>query len=56
MIALKYLEELDNEDVARILEKPVGAVNTCQHRALASLQTPAHKGCDRMTAMNSTRN
>lgn len=38
VIALKYLEELENEDVARILEKPVGAVKSLQHRALASLK------------------
>ncbi len=38
VIALKYLEELENEQVARILEKPVGAVKSLQHRALASLK------------------
>jgi RNA polymerase sigma-70 factor (ECF subfamily) len=38
VIALKYLEELENEEVARILEKPVGAVKSLQHRALASLK------------------
>jgi len=38
VIALKFLEELSNEEVAAILEKPVGAVKSLQHRALAALQ------------------
>lgn len=38
VIALKYLEEWDNEQVARALEKPIGAVKSLQHRALASLK------------------
>ncbi len=38
VIALKYLEELENEEVARILAKPVGAVKSLQHRALSSLK------------------
>ena len=37
VIALKYLEELSNEEVARIVNKPVGAVKSIQHRALRSL-------------------
>ena len=38
VIALKYLQGLENEDVARILHKPVGAVKSLQHRALAQLK------------------
>ncbi len=38
VIALKFLEGLSNEEVAAILEKPVGAVKSLQHRALAALQ------------------
>ena len=38
VIALKYLEEWDNTQVAHALEKPVGAVKSLQHRALASLK------------------
>lgn len=38
VIALKFLEELDNEEIAHITGKPVGAVKSLQHRALASLQ------------------
>lgn len=38
VIALKYLEDWNNEDIARVLHKPVGAVKSIQHRALVSLQ------------------
>jgi RNA polymerase sigma-70 factor, ECF subfamily len=37
VIALKYLEEWSNEEVARTMKKPVGAVKSIQHRALRSL-------------------
>lgn len=38
VISLKYLEGWENEDIARSLMKPVGAVKSLQHRALASLE------------------
>lgn len=38
VIALKYLEDWCNEEIARSLHKPVGAVKSIQHRALKSLQ------------------
>jgi RNA polymerase sigma-70 factor (ECF subfamily) len=38
VIVLKYLEGWENEEVARSLKKPVGAVKSLQHRALAALQ------------------
>ncbi len=38
VIVLKYLEGLTNKEVAEALDKPVGAVKSLQHRALASLQ------------------
>lgn len=38
VITLKYLEELDNAEIAEILHKPVGAVKALQHRALAALR------------------
>ncbi len=38
VIALKYLEGWENEQIARALDKPVGAVKSLQHRALARLQ------------------
>jgi len=38
VIMLKYLEGWENQEVAQILKKPVGAVKSLQHRALASLQ------------------
>lgn len=37
VIALKYLEEWSNEEIAMALKKPVGAVKSIQHRALRSL-------------------
>lgn len=37
VIALKYLEEWSNEEVACTMKKPVGAVKSIQHRALRSL-------------------
>lgn len=38
VIALKFLEGLSNQEVAAMLGKPVGAVKSLQHRALAALQ------------------
>jgi RNA polymerase sigma-70 factor (ECF subfamily) len=38
VIALKFLEGWENEEIARTLNKPVGAVKSLQHRALAQLQ------------------
>jgi RNA polymerase sigma-70 factor (ECF subfamily) len=38
VIALKYLQGFDNMEIARILKKPVGAVKSLQHRALARLK------------------
>jgi len=37
VISLKYLESWSNEEVARVLKKPIGAVKSLQHRALKSL-------------------
>ncbi len=37
VISLKYLEDWSNEEVARLMKKPVGAVKSIQHRALGSL-------------------
>ena len=37
VISLKYLEDWSNEEVARVMKKPVGAVKSMQHRALKSL-------------------
>ncbi len=38
VIVLKYLEGLSNAEVAAVLDKPVGAVKSLQHRALAALR------------------
>lgn len=38
VLTLKYLENLDNAEIALALQKPIGAVKSLQHRALASLR------------------
>jgi len=38
VVMLKFFEGLDNETVARMLDKSVGAVKALQHRALAALR------------------
>lgn len=38
VISLKFLEGLSNAEAAAVLEKPVGAVKSLQHRGLAALQ------------------
>jgi RNA polymerase sigma-70 factor (ECF subfamily) len=38
VLALKYLEGWENEEIARSLKKPVGAVKSLQHRALVALK------------------
>jgi RNA polymerase sigma-70 factor (ECF subfamily) len=38
VIALKFLEGWENEEIAHILNKPVGAVKSLQHRALTNLK------------------
>ncbi len=38
VVMLKYLEGWDNEEIAHSLKKPVGAVKSMLHRAVAALQ------------------
>jgi RNA polymerase sigma-70 factor (ECF subfamily) len=38
VIVLKYLEEWENENIARSLNKPISAVKALQHRGLAALR------------------
>jgi RNA polymerase sigma-70 factor, ECF subfamily len=38
IITLRFLEELNNEEVARVVERTEGAVKALQHRALNSLR------------------
>jgi RNA polymerase sigma-70 factor (ECF subfamily) len=38
VIALKFWHEWDNEEIARTIGKPVGAIKSLQHRALATLE------------------
>jgi len=37
VISLKYLEDWSNEEVACVMNKPIGAVKSIQHRALRTL-------------------
>lgn len=46
VITLKYLEDWSNEEVARALHKPLGAVKSIQHRALVSLKKLLVEGID----------
>ena len=38
VVTLKYLENLDNAEIAQAMQKPVGAIKSLQHRALATLR------------------
>lgn len=38
VIALKFWEDWENEEIAQFLHKPVGAIKSLQHRALVQLQ------------------
>jgi RNA polymerase sigma-70 factor, ECF subfamily len=38
VLALKFLQGLSNEEVAAVMDKPVGAVKALQHRGLKALQ------------------
>ena len=38
VITLKYLEDWDHEEIARAMNKPVGAVKALQHRAVEALR------------------
>jgi RNA polymerase sigma-70 factor (ECF subfamily) len=38
VIALKFLSGMSNKETALIMEKPIGAIKSLQHRALAALQ------------------
>jgi len=43
VIAFKFLEDWKNEEIAQALKKPVGAVKSLQHRALARLKKVLEK-------------
>jgi len=43
VIILKFIEGLDNAEVAQMMGKPVGAVKSLQHRALAALRRTLDK-------------
>lgn len=43
VIALKFWQSLENKEIAQALGKPVSAIKSLQHRALASLQQHLEK-------------
>jgi RNA polymerase sigma-70 factor (ECF subfamily) len=43
VVALKFWEGWENEEIARTLGKPVGAVKSLQHRALAAIERHLEK-------------
>jgi RNA polymerase sigma-70 factor (ECF subfamily) len=49
VIVLKFLEGLSNQEVAKVLDKPVGAVKSLQHRALATLQRQLDSNKERVS-------
>ncbi len=48
VIILKFLEEFSNEETASLLDKPVGAVKSLQHRALAALERYLNRAKEKM--------
>ena len=38
VLVLKYVQDLENDEIAIVLDKPVGAVKSLQHRGLAALR------------------
>ena len=38
VIVCKFMEDMSNEEIAAVLGKPVGAIKSLQHRALAALR------------------
>jgi RNA polymerase sigma-70 factor (ECF subfamily) len=50
VIVLKFLEGLSNQEVAAVLGKPIGAVKSLQHRALAALQRQLAPDKEKMLA------
>lgn len=38
VVVLRFLEDMENQDVAAALDKPVGAIKALQHRALNALR------------------
>ncbi len=38
VVILRFIEDMENQDVAAALDKPIGAVKALQHRALSALR------------------
>ncbi len=54
VIVLKFYEDLSNEAVAAAIGKPVGAVKSLQHRALAALKRSLAETVSETVALEST--
>lgn len=50
VILLKYMQEFSNEEAAQAMNKPVSAIKTLQHRALAALRRQLEKSKGRVTS------
>ena len=50
VIELKFMQEFSNEEAAQVMRKPVTAVKTLQHRALAALRRQLEKSKERVTS------
>ncbi len=50
VIELKFMQEFSNEEAAQVMQKPVTAVKTLQHRALAALRRQLEKSKERVTS------
>lgn len=48
VIKLKFLEDLDNQTIAKMLDKSEGAIRVIQHRAIAKLKELADKFSNRV--------
>jgi RNA polymerase sigma-70 factor (ECF subfamily) len=49
VIILKFMEGLSNTETASVLNKPIGAVKSLQHRALAALQPRLVRGKEKVS-------
>ncbi len=50
VLQLKFMQEFSNEEAAQVMQKPVTAVKTLQHRALAALRRQLEKSKERVTS------
>ena len=56
VIVLKYLQGFSNQEVARVMEKSVGAIKAQAHRGLASLERILQEDQDELRGQSSENN